>query len=431
MPWRNWSGGAWCIPQTRLAPQSETELADMLAASARTSGPLRPVGAGHSFSPLVPTDGALLSLDALQGIHAFSAERGEADVYGGTRLSRLGPMLAACGRTLANFPDIAYPSLAGAVATSTHGTGAALGSLSSLVTGITLFTPQGERMDCSAKQQTELFAAARASLGALGVVSRLRIATVPAFHAVERSDFVELEALLEDAPRMARTHRHFEFFAFPHASVALRVVTDPASAPAQTTQTQVIEQGEDDPLALHRLRDLMLWLVRFGRPGTALLDTLLRRVPSLTRTGPAHRVLTHTRLVRFHEMEYTVPAEAGIACLREVLHAIRAQRIPVVFPIEFRYVRSDDIWLSPFYGRDGCTISIHQFHDFPYQTYFDAIEPIFHRYEGRPHWGKLHRLNAGRLAGLYPRWRDFQEVRAALDPEGRLLNPHLRRVLGV
>lgn len=459
LPWQNWSGGVWCVPQARLAPQSEAELGELLAAVARTPGPLRPVGAGHSFSALAPTDGTLLSLDALQGMHAFSEGRGEAEVYGGTRLSRLGPMLAARGRTLANFPDIAYPSLAGAVATSTHGTGAAFGSLSSLVTGMTLFTPRGERLYCSAEQRPELFAAARNSLGALGVISRLRIATVPDFRALERSDFVELDPLLEEAPRMARAHRHFEFFAFPHASVALRVVTDPepagptaaeaeadaaevqgaaadaeqgaAGAASASSAAEVVEQGEDDPLALHRLRDLMLWLVRLGRPGAALLDTLLRRVPSLTRAGPAHRVLIHTRLVRFHEMEYTVPAEAGIACLREILHAIRAQRIPVVFPIEFRYVRSDEIWLSPFYRRDGCSISIHQFHDFPYQGYFDAIEPIFHKYEGRPHWGKLHGLGAKQLAGLYPRWQDFQEVRAALDPEGRLLNDHLRHVLGV
>ena len=141
-------------------------------------------------------------------------------------------------------------------------------------------------------------------------------------------------------------------------------------------------------------------------------------------------MLAHTRVERFHEMEYTVPADAGTACLREILATIRDERIPVIFPIELRFVAADDIWLSMFHRRAGATISIHQFHDLDYRPYFDRIEPIFWKYEGRPHWGKLHTLDATRLAERYPRWRDFQEVRRALDPEGRMGNGHLRTVLG-
>ena len=140
-------------------------------------------------------------------------------------------------------------------------------------------------------------------------------------------------------------------------------------------------------------------------------------------------VVTNTRVVRFCEMEYTGPAEAGPACLREVLATIRDRAIPVVFPIEYRYVKADDVWLSMFHDREGCSISIHQFADEDYRPYFDEIEPIFWKYEGRPHWGKLHSLDATRLAALYPRWQDFAEVRQSLDPAGRLLNEHLRTVL--
>ena len=100
------------------------------------------------------------------------------------------------------------------------------------------------------------------------------------------------------------------------------------------------------------------------------------------------------------------------------------------WPLEYRYVRRDDAWLSMFHERDGASISIHQSAALDHRPYFDAIEPIFWKYEGRPHWGKLHTLDAPRLAALYPRFRDFLEVRRELDPEGRLLNAHLRTVLG-
>jgi FAD/FMN-containing dehydrogenase len=142
-------------------------------------------------------------------------------------------------------------------------------------------------------------------------------------------------------------------------------------------------------------------------------------------------VLTHPRTTRFNEMEYTLPAEAGPECLREILRTIRERALPICFPIECRYVREDDVWLSMFYQRPGFSISVHQFADEDFAGYFAAVEPIFWKYGGRPHWGKLHTLDAARFASLYPRWRDFQQVRRSLDPHDRLVNGHLGTVLGI
>ena len=114
-----------------------------------------------------------------------------------------------------------------------------------------------------------------------------------------------------------------------------------------------------------------------------------------------------------------------------VVRTLRERNLPICFPIECRYVREDDVWLSMFHRRPGFSISVHQFADENFRAYFDAVEPIFWKYEGRPHWGKLHTLDASRLEALYPRWRDFQEVRRALDPSGRLVNPHVGKLLGI
>jgi FAD/FMN-containing dehydrogenase len=103
----------------------------------------------------------------------------------------------------------------------------------------------------------------------------------------------------------------------------------------------------------------------------------------------------------------------------------------VCFPLEYRRVDADDIWLSMFQGRPGATISVHQYGDLDHKAYFAEIEPIFWKYEGRPHWGKLHTLDAARLAALYPKhWKDFQEVRRHLDPQGKMLNAHLKTIFG-
>jgi FAD-linked oxidoreductase len=420
IPWRNWAGNQTCSPAARLAPATEDELADALASAA---GPVRPAGTGHSFSALVPSDGTLLFADLLSGVIAADAERLEAEVWAGTRLHALGPALDGVGQAMPNLSDIDYQTLGGALATSTHGTGATFGSLSSAVAGLRIATPSGELVDCDAERRPDLFHAARVSLGALGMVTRVRLRNRARHRLVEHTSIVPLEDVLADISRWRDEHLHFEIMPFPHSSVTLLVTTDSAGA-------DVADALADDPYAIETLETLFDLTRRIPWLGETLFDLALRAQPSSVRAGASYAVLSHPRIVRFREMEYTVPAEAGPACLREVLATIRDRDIPVHWPLEYRYVRRDDAWLSMFHERDGASISIHQTAHLDHRPYFDAIEPIFWKYEGRPHWGKLHTLDAPRLATRYPRFGDFLAVRRELDPQGRLLNPHLATLFG-
>jgi FAD/FMN-containing dehydrogenase len=101
-----------------------------------------------------------------------------------------------------------------------------------------------------------------------------------------------------------------------------------------------------------------------------------------------------------------------------------------LFPLEYRYVKGDDIWLSPFYGRDSATISVHQYFKQPYEGLFREVEKVFRRYGGRPHWGKLHWLKGDELAGLYPKWQEFTKLRREMDPGGKFLTPYMKALLG-
>ncbi|MDE2437506.1 MAG: FAD-linked oxidoreductase, partial [Sphingomonadales bacterium] len=114
--------------------------------------------------------------------------------------------------------------------------------------------------------------------------------------------------------------------------------------------------------------------------------------------------------------------------LREVLAAIETHRKDVFFPIEVRVIAPDDAWLSPFYQRECGSIAVHAYYKEDHEFFFTLIEPIFRRHGGRPHWGKLHSLKARDLASLYPRWKDAGEVRAALDPQERMLNSYLKGI---
>ena len=247
----------------------------------------------------------------------------------------------------------------------------------------------------------------------------------PAFDLTEVATIGKTEDVLDGIDELCASNRHFEFFPLLHSKLCIAVATNPAR-PGDATV------GTDDPQAVNTLRrvfDTVQWLPGGSGLYDKLVELALGGEAATTRTGPSYQVLAHVRVVRFREMEYTVPAEAGPACVREILRTVREKNLPVCFPLEYRYVKGDDIWLSMFEGRDGCSISVHQFGDVDYRPYFAEIEPIFWKYEGRPHWGKVHTLDARRLSALYPRhWQDFQEVRAALDPQGRLLNAHLKQL---
>ena len=416
--WRNWAGDHECLPVARVAPRDEDELVAFLRG---TRGEVRPVGSGHSFTPIAATEGTLVSLDRMHGVSAVDAKDRMAEIWAGTRLHALGAALGRHDQLLTVQPDIDDQALAGALATSTHGTGPRFGSMSAYVDALTLVTPSGERVVCDRDRDSEVFHAARCSVGALGITSQVRMRNTAPMNVIERTWTAPVEDVLAQAETLAAEHMHMEFMPMPRSGLSLVMTTDPTDMPEVDLH--------EDPTSVEQLR--AAWHAVGGDPEIyrAVVWEALGEGASDFRTGPAFLVRAHARYTRFREMEYTVPAAAGVACVREILDAIDRAELPLVFPIEVRYVREDDIWLSMFEGRAGCTISIHQFADAGPHAAFDLIEPILKRYEGRPHWGKMHTQTAAELRERYPRWDDFQRVRQALDPQGRMLNPWLERTL--
>jgi len=418
--WRNWSGIQHAYPQTRLAPADESELALALPAAV---APIRPVGAGHSFTGLAPTQGTLVSIDALNGIAGWDGD--EAIVRAGTRLGALGPALAQQGRAMANLPDINKQSLAGALATATHGTGARLPAIHGDVTYLALITAEGSLVECDATRRPDVFEAAKVSLGALGVIIEAKLRTT-ANRRLRRRVWVEPfeETLAKSEARWA-AHRNYEFYAVPFTDLAVGITHDETDDPVQP-------QGpSQDDAFLEVLRSLRN-LLGFSTPARkAAAKALLGTVEAETAVDEGWKLLSTERPVRFNEMEYHLPAAAHLSALKEVVEVIERERPDVFFPVEARRIAPDTAWLSPFNDGPRGSIAVHAHYKDDYAFFFELIEPIFLRHDGRPHWGKLHSLHAGQLAARYPRWNDFLEVRRELDPAGRMLNPYLSGLLGV
>jgi len=418
-PWRNWSGGQMCHPAGRFSPASEDELISFLQ---RTSGEIRPVGSGHSFSALVPTDGHLLIIDQLRGLLNHDTDLMQATFAAGTRLGDMGSPLARVGQAMLNLPDIDRQTLAGATATATHGTGIAFTCLSGFVTSLRLVTPGGDVIDASASSNADLFNAARVSLGSLGIVTQMTLQNRAPYKLKAKNWVQPIEEVLETFDESAANHRHFEMFPLTHSDYALTLAIDETDEDINNPPP-----SPEDEAAFGEA--MAFWATLPPKERLPQINALAEQIGPTEAVDESYKILSNVRNGRFNEMEYSVPLEAGADCLREILRTIIDKEIDVVFPLEYRYVKRDDTWLSMSAGHeDHAAISIHRMAGEDYRPYFDLIEPIFWKYGGRPHWGKVHSLGKTQLEQLYPKFRDFQALRAELDPAGRMLNPHLKKI---
>jgi FAD-linked oxidoreductase len=415
--WTNWSGRVTSNPRALATPADERALQELVKRATN----IRAVGAGHSFTELVPSDDTIVSLDSLSGLVDHNKETCEATVHAGTRLYALGPILRDIGQALPNMGDIDKQSIAGAVSTGTHGSGISLGALAKQVVRLRLVLADGSTLECSPEKDANVFRAACISLGTLGILSQITMKNTASFRVKEVTKLMSLSDFLANVEALQASHRHLDAWVFPFGGKAIVKLGD------ITTETETKYTPDDfSENTLLKLASELSW--RFPSRVPFLQKCLGMFVSETTRIGPSYGIYATERRVKFNEMEYHVPSERGPTCLEEVCAAVRASAERPFFPVEYRYVAGDDLMLSPFGGGARASIAVHQYDKQDPWPLFRAAEPVYKKHGGRPHWAKMHSLEARDFEALYPEWQAFHKIRRELDPAGKFMNTHLRKV---
>jgi L-gulonolactone oxidase len=427
--WANWAGDQRCRPARIVRPANRDELAEAIVAAAAAGEKVRVAGSGHSFTEAALSDGTLIQLEGLGGVLDADRESGLVRVGGGTVLADLNEELARLGLAMENLGDIDRQTIAGAISTGTHGTGARLRNISAQVEGIELVLGDGSVRHLGPTTDPELLRAARVGVGALGAISAVTLRCVPAFSLLRVDAPHPREEVLDGFQQRAEEHDHFELFTFPYSDLALVLERNRTEEPPRP-------RGR----AAAYLNDVVLenWaleaLAATGKAIPRLIPALSRlagRLASGSRTSDrSDRVFVNERRVRFTEMEYALPREHGPEAARRVIEWVRASRYPVFFPIEMRVSAGDDAALSPAHERETAYVAVHQYRGMEWRPYFEAVEQIMDDFGGRPHWGKRHFQTAATLAPRYPAWEEFQRARETLDPNRVFANEYTARVLG-
>lgn len=429
LTWKNWSESVIARPKEVFTPKSLDELVTFVRNCAEEHMTIRVVGAGHSFTPLVATSEALVSLDHLAGIDHINEAEKLVTVWAGTRLRDAGPLLYKHGYAMENLGDTNAQSVAGAISTGTHGTGVEFQSIPNQIKGLTLLTASGELLEISREKNSELFEASRVSLGMLGIIVKITLKVVDAYTLQENSYRLSLDEGLDSLQSLKTNNRNFEFFWFPYTnSIQVKTLNEtdkalPEKVREQSFKKMAIENG-------------LFWVLSEMSRNVPATSRMISKVsalgiPSGEEYNKSYLQFVTPRLVKFNEMEYSIPEAAMAEAIRDIERLLARKKIDVHFPLECRYVKGDSIWLSPSFERDSAYIAVHMYKGMEFSEYFDDVEEIFTAYEGRPHWGKMHTLQRGQLEALYPKLNDFLEVRERLDPQGLFLNEYLRTMFSI
>ena len=425
--WRNWAGNQRTSPVRTVLAGSTAEVAEAVASAAAEGLRVSALGSGHSFSGIGVPEGVGIRPPTGPGVVVDGAL---ATVPAGMTLRRLNALLWEHGRALPNLGDIDAQTISGAIATGTHGTGAAYQGIAAQVRGFEMVLADGSVVQADG----DLLRLGRIGLGALGVVTAVTVETVPAFRLHAHESVVPLAEALELAALPAD---HAEFYWFPHTEVAVLKRNDRralgchdgSAEPENDRDGSIRRFGQDEVLGNLGFAAVCA----LGDRVPALVPRLNRLVSRLMPGGEyvdrSYRVFCSPRRVRFLEMEYAVPRAALGEAFAGLRAAAQRHARAVTVPVEVRVTAADDVPLSMAYGRDSAYLAVHVHAGQPHEAYFAAVEQVMAGLEGRPHWGKLHTRTGPELRRLHPALAEFAALRDRLDPGGRFRSAHRDRLL--
>jgi sugar-1,4-lactone oxidase-like protein len=417
----NWAGNFSFVPEAYLQPASEEELIKIVRAAASQKKNIRVVGAGHSWSQLVHTLHTLVNLDKFNKVISVDTENETITVQAGIRLKDLSCALRQKGMCLSNLGSVSEQSIAGAISTGTHGTGIQFGCLATQVISLKLLTASGEILFLTSDD--ELFKAVAVSFGTLGIITELTLKCSRAFNLKQETAPMLISTLINETDDLKNRHSHTKTWWFPHTQMAQFSVY---SRTNESIQKKKLSQWFDESILSQYVFKFLLNYGLFFPSHIPRINNFINflHLKEIRRTDLSEKIFNVPMPPKHRESEYAIPAEKAQQALAALKKMIEEQKIYVNFVIEVRYVKGDDFWLSPCYGRDTCFIGAYLYGNKNqyWSKYLTFFEELMLQYGGRPHWGKEFSIPAETIALQYPKWEDFLKLRQKLDPENLFSN---------
>ncbi|XP_041366843.1 L-gulonolactone oxidase-like [Gigantopelta aegis] len=429
----NWATTYSCKPELYFEPETTDEIRQVLVFAREKAKKVKVVGYGHSPSDLACTTDYMISLKKYDKVLKVDKEKNQIKVQGGCMIKDLNnKVFPALGLAFPVLGTVSELTVAGVISTGTHGTGANYGVFSTLVVSMELMTAAGDILEISNEKNAELMPAVTLSLGSLGVILTVTLQCEPAYklHLVQYP--LKLNDVLENLDVHVKSSDHFRFFWFPHTDNAICYHAN------RTTKEHFVKTSWVwEMLVGYYLLQLLYWISTFIPQCVPLLNRVFFHLIYGSRQEKIDRsdhIFNFNCLFKQYVMEWAIPRDKTAVVLYDLKNWITANKFPAHFPVEVRFVKGDNLFLSPAYGQEACFINIIMYR--PYnkfvknEEYWEAFQKIVAQVGGRPHWAKDHKYKREHFEKLYPKFGEFCKIREKLDPNGMFLNANLDRVFG-
>ncbi|XP_059170860.1 L-gulonolactone oxidase-like [Physella acuta] len=427
----NWAKTYTCSPELFFEPETEDEIRKILAFAQKKGKKVKVVGFGHSPSDLACTTDFMISLCRYNKVLNIDKEMLQVTVQGGCLLKDLNDnILPANDMALSVQGAVCDLTAAGVISTGTHGTGANFGIISSYVVGLTLMKASGEVIAIRKDDNPELLSVAALSLGSLGVILSVTLQCEKAFKLHCKQLPNSLQNVLENLEVYVTSSDHFRFFWYPYTDSVVCFNATRTNEEPQMKSSWIWEMGVG-----YYLLQVLLWISTFFPrlvPSINKLYFNLLCSKAVERIDRSDKIFNFNCLFKQYVMEWAIPRNKVAVVLYELKEWIEKNNFPAHFPVEVRFVKADNIYLSPCYMQDSCYINIIMYRPFnklvSHETYWNEYQSIVAKHGGRPHWAKDHNFTGAEFSKLYPKWNEFCAVREKMDPNGMFLNANLERV---
>ena len=430
----NWAGTYSCQPELYFEPESIEDVQAVVTEARRQNKHVKVVGCGHSPSDLACTPDYMVNLCRMNKLLEVDKERCLITIEGGVVMDDLHKLLEKEGLALSVLGAISDQTMAGGFAVGTHGSGAKFHVYSHYVRELQMVLASGEMLTVSKENDPETFPAAVLSLGAIGILVTVTLKCEPAFRLKQVQYAASLDDILTNLKVHLDSSEHFRFLWRPHVDTNNCTVFH-----ANRTKDSLKNTHGSwiwDRLVEYHAFQFILWMGSFMPSLVPLASRLYAYINTqrIEKVDKGVNIFNFDCLFGQFVMEWSIPVEQTATVLLQLNDWFKNSKFPAHFPIEVRFVKGDDIYLSPAFGRDSCYINIISYRPYgkviPHQEYWDAFQDIVLNVGGRPHWAKDHTITATEFPAMYSKWNDFCRIRHKLDPNGMFLNNNLKRVFG-
>jgi len=437
---KNWARTALCTPKEIYYPTSQEEIISLIKSCNETHTPIKVVGAKHSYNDIfcAGKEGINISLKKFNAIVNINHQKHTVKVQAGIRIPALIKILKPNKLSLKNLGTNVFDSLAGACSTGYHGSGIEHGIFASNVLEFEIITPLGERKVI--KNSDESFKIYAVGLGMLGVITHITLQCEPSYKLEVIEKKMDLEEIEAEFETLLAENDHFKFIWIPHTTEFMVWLANRTQKEQSSTFTKWMTYGWTGVMINNFFHEVLLFGASFKRSLVPSINKFMSKVllpkegENATSVYPSHWAFFLPHVLKQDVVEYAFKIEETFDVFRELIEMVETTGIYVDTPIEVRFVKKDDYWLSPTQGEDVCFIGtkIH----FPlrrqpeYLRYFTEVDKILLKHSGRPHWGKQFRITTDDFKKNYKKWDDFWEYVDKEDPKGLFSNAFSKRLRG-